>query len=132
MSLPLQPSGARVRNPAPVRAYLRLLRPFLAPTAAADVLVGYALLLPTHYSRPTVALLALLAGSSVSLYCAGMVPTGVNGAATVAGDRGVAGAWVAVGAAETPQAIPAAKTQAPKEANHHPRLGRPRLPNRVP
>ena len=63
---------------------------------------------------------------------AGMVAVVVDGAATVADDRGVAGGWVAVGAAETPQAIPAAKTQAPKGAKHQRRVGGPWQAYRVP
>ncbi len=63
---------------------------------------------------------------------AGRPPDGVDAAATVACDRGVAGSWVAVGAAPAPQAIPAAKTQAHSEANHQRRLGLPWLLNRVP
>ncbi|MCH8280807.1 MAG: hypothetical protein IIC96_09005 [Chloroflexi bacterium] len=67
----------------------------------------------------------LTVGLVLAVGCAEMVPAGVDGAATVAGG------WVAVGTAETPQAIPAAKTQAPRETNHRLRLALPRLPNRV-
>ena len=57
---------------------IRLARPALAPTAAADVLVGYALLIPALASRPrsqalAAAALGLLAACSMLLYAAGMV-----------------------------------------------------------
>jgi 4-hydroxybenzoate polyprenyltransferase len=69
----MENAGARNANPSSVRAYLELCRIYLAPTAIADSLAGFALAsaLLEPATHPTT--LLLIAGTSVLLYAAGMV-----------------------------------------------------------